>query len=298
MQNLKAVHVPAIFAIPWLLTPLILFFASIKPMKEDWTKQHEARDTARQAYGSDTGFTGNWPPDGAEESPKYQAGVEDRQADEASFQTARAQREETRAAKEVELKEHTDRLDAVVSRFSRGINRDELDVTAPDLFIYAGLDLLREKEGPRLIDFFHRTYPDLFIAYSAPIAPPPINLTTNSMPQVGMEGRLDWPLGTENQSMSVWGLYPDLLNFVETFPERYDRTVQITAFTLNRVAFDHRGVTLMRLDLNFNMFAWPSGVPVGGAPPAPAGGGMMGDPGMMDPMMAPDEGGSAPASDE
>ena len=297
MQNFKAIYVPLIALVPWILLPVILFFTSIKPMKEDWAAKHQARDTSRQAYGSDTTFTGNWPPDGADAAanPKLQPGIDDQAQDKQAFQTAKAQREQTKVEKEAELKVHTDQLDQVVNRFMVGINRDDLDMEAPDKFIYEGLERLREKEGPRLISFLHKTYPDLFFAFAGAIPAPPINLTQGSMPQVGMEGRLSWPLGIADTSMSVWGLYPDLLRFVETFPEKYDRTVEITAFGLEREAFDYRGNTLMRLDISYGMYVWPSGVPIGGAAPQAVGGGMSPDMGSgMMPGEAPPEPGMEP----
>jgi len=301
MQNFKALYVWLIALVPWILAPTILFFTSIKPMREEWTAKHEARDTSRGAYGSDTTFTGNWPPEGMDPvPPKLQPGVEDKAQDDAAFQAAKKQREETKAAKEVELKEHTDRLDVVINRFMKDIKRDELDITAPDRFLYEALERLRDKEGPRLIEFLHKNYPNLYFAYTSVIPAPPINLTATSMPQVGMEGRLSWPLGITGNAMSVWGLYPDLLSFVETFPEKYDRTVEITAFGLERVAFDYTGKTLMRMDITYSMYVWPNGVPVGGAPAAAAGGGgvpgevpMEGSPEMME-GPPPEEGGSAP----
>ncbi len=279
MQNFKAIYVPLIALVPWILAPTILFFTSIKPMREEWTAKHQARDTSRQAYGSDTTYTGNWPPEGmdvANVPPKLKPGADDKLADEQAFQAAKKQREETKAAKAIELKQHTDQLDAVTNRFMKDIRRDELDMTAPDRFLYEALERLRDREGPRLIAFLHRTYPNLFFAYSGSIPAPPINLNAGNMPAVGTEGRLSWPLGIASTSMSVWGLYPDLLRFVESFPERYDRTIEITAFSLEREAFDHRGVTLMRMDIDFAMYVWPNGVPLGGAAPAaaaaPAGG--------------------------
>lgn len=302
MQNFKAIYVPMIAAIPWILAPTIVFFASIKPMKEEWDSQHTARDASRGAYGSSTTYTGNWPPEGVDAAslpPKLQAGAQDKADDEAAFQAAKKQREETLAAKTVELKEHTDQLAAVVNRFMKDIKQDELDITAPDRFLYEALERLRDKEGPRLIAFLHKNYPNLFFAYAGSIPAPPVNLTAGNMPQVGTEGRLSWPLGITATSMSVWGLYPDLLRFVETFPEKYDRTIEITAFSLEREAFDHRGVTLMRMDIDFSMFVWPKGVPLGGAAPAAAAPGPGMEPGMegtsgeapMEEAPPPDDGG-------
>lgn len=288
MSGFRAIYVPLIALIPWILYPLLWYFLSIKPMKEDWTEQFEARNTSRQVYGSGTDFRGNWP-EGEPDGPKEQQGAEDKQQDQQAYEATQARLAEEKAAAEVRRGAHQAELDALLNRFMVGINQNELDYESPDKFLYELLDTQRDEAGPRLVQFLGRAYPDLYFDFDPSVPAPPINLTQNNLPQPGPQGRLGWPLGKEDIGMIVYGPYDALLNFVDTFPERYDRIAQITAFDLERVAFDYRGTVLMQLTTNIRLFVWPTNA-TAAAPQAAPGMGM--EPGMegMPPEAPPMEG--------
>lgn len=272
MSNARiAVHGVSIFLC--ILVPSVAYFASIKKINEEWTKHLAARDASRGKYASSTTSQVNWPADGVDltnASQRAKDGDADRKQDAAAFEQTKKQREVDLAAKKVELAKHKAALDALINRYMKGINRAKFNYERPDDFMYELLYRQRDEAGPRLIRFVHKTYPNLFFEFDANVPAPPINLTKGTLPPPGPEGRLDWPLGRGTFSMTVFGLLPELLRFIETFPEKYDRIAQITDFTLTREAFDHRGTVLMRLNTSIRLFVWPENAQPPAPPPAAA----------------------------
>lgn len=278
MSGFRALYVPLIFILPWVGVPAGLYFGKIKKLNESWDQQLQARNTSRGVYNSGTTFERNWPVEGQDENPKFAEAVQDRQQDEDAFAQKKTDKQQELVDKTVERDAHKKLYDEILNRFMAGISRDKFDYEKPDEFLYELLKQQRDKVGPHLIQFLHKAYPDLYFIFATSVPAPPINLTGANLPQTGTQGRLVWPVGGGPVSMTVYGLYDDLLNFVETFPDRYDRITYLRDFSLQRVAFDYEGHVLMRLSITAEFFVWPENV-AAAAPAQPAGGmGFGGDP--------------------
>lgn len=282
MRGFRAIYVPLIFILPWVGVPAGFYFGKIKPLNEEWKTTLDARNGSRGAYGSSTEYEGLWPPEGREDSPKFEAGRADQQQDEQAFQRRKAEKEAELARTTKERDEHRKLYDQVLNRYMAGINLSKFDYDKPDELLYELLRVQRDEEGPHLIKFLHKTYPDLFFIFGYEVPAPPINLTASTLPPKGQEGSLAWPVGRGALQMTVFGPYEKLLDFVETFPDKYDRITYLTGFRLERLAFDYRGSVLMRLNTTAEFFVWPKpdlapgGGAAGGMP-----GGMPGMPGAM-----------------
>lgn len=265
MSKFKAAYVPLIFLLPWIAWPLAWFFAAIKPAREAFATELSNRNTNRQVYNSSTTYEGRWPSEGRER-PEGQA---DKDQDQQAFEDTRAARQQTLAEETAIANQHRAELQALLNRYMQGLDQDKFDYEKPDILLQELLYKQRDEAGPRFIRFLHKTYPDLYFSFDPNVPPPPINLTATTLPPTGTEGRLPWPIGRGGVSMSVYGPYNKLLEFVETLPDKYDRIAEITALNLTRRAFDYKGNVLMQLDTAINFYVWPKNIAPPAPPPAP-----------------------------
>ena len=253
MSNFKAAYVPLIALVPWIVYPVAWFFMSVKPLRQEWDKQYQARNGSRQKYGSDTQFKNNWPPD----TVTTGRGADDRAQDKKAFDGTKVKKTAELKAKTAENEVHKAQLEALLNKYMAGINRKKLDYKRPDDFMYELLFVQRDREGPHLIAFLHKTYPGLFFDFDWGLPAPPTNWTDNTLPPTGPEGRLQWPVGKASMNLTLYGPYEDVLKFMETFPDKYDRTVVLSELTLTREAFDYKGNPLLRLNPTMQPFVWP-----------------------------------------
>jgi hypothetical protein len=289
MSGFKAIFVPLIFLLPWIGMPAGVYFGKIKNLNKEWTTKLGERDTSRGQYGSSPSYKGRWPQEGQAETKKTKGGGEDKKQDgEAKAKTIVAKKKELEVATR-EKTTHRVLFDKVVNRYMAGINRERFTYEKPDEFVLELLKQQRDQAGAHLIKFLDRNYLNLYFRFPIQVPAPNININSPAaLPQLGPHQRLPWPVGTGPMTMTIYGRYDDLLNFIETFPDRYDRTAFISSFALQRLAFDYRGSVLLQLTCQIEYFVWPDKAPgsPGGPPPAagaPAAGGTPGGPGGPEP---------------
>lgn len=294
MSGFRALYVWLIFLVPWIGVPCGFYFGKIKKTQEEWRATKTQRDTARGSYGGDTAFAGLWPDQGQESLPKFQPGKADQEAQQTSFDNTRVRLEAELEASIANKAIYEGRLDREIAAHMIGINRTAFDYQKPDEFMYELLYTQRDREGPHLIQWLEKNYKGLFIVFPINIPTPPI--TPYQQPATGPEGRLEWPVGAGGIPMTVYGKLDEILNFLETFPDRYNRTAQFVGCSLTREAFDYQGSVLMRLDTTLFLFVWPENPPAGGAAggpgAAPGGSGIPGIPALPTPGGTP--GGAPP----
>lgn len=278
MSGFRAIYVPFIFLLPWIGVPAGLYFGKIKPTNELWDGELKKRNDARGGYGSDTAYEGLWPPTAeAASRPKFQAGAADQAQDVEQSEARQAELRAELVVANAERQKARDRLNVEINARMGGLDRDKINYEKPDEMLYEILREQRDEEGPHLIRWLENNYKGLFFVFSADVPAPPFD--AYNMPAAGIEGRLEWPIGKRATPLQIYGPLDEILDFVETFPDRYDRTAQLTGFSLTREAFDYRGKILMRLDTTLYQFIWPEGLPMtapaaAGAAPSGTGGGM------------------------
>lgn len=303
MSGFKAIYVYIIFAILAAALPTGVYFTKVRKLRTEWKKTLDERNTNRQVYKSNTNFTGLWPTEGREDK-RTEEGKKDKADDDTAKKKGKQDKEKTWDDAKKERDAHKKLYDALMKQYMRGINRDRFRWDRPDDLVLEMLKLLRDEEGPRLIQFLDKEpdikaekdkqYRNLFFRWPIPVPPPNLNINSApaSLPVVGPFQRLSWPVGVGPLPFTVWGTYDDLLRFVETFPKRYDRIALISSFSLQRLAFDWRKSVLLQLACTIEFFVWPDMVPgspggppgaaapppgpPGGAPPPPPGGGAKG----------------------
>ncbi|MBI5833470.1 MAG: hypothetical protein HZB16_14320 [Armatimonadetes bacterium] len=265
-----------IFLVVWVIVLAIFQFSTWKKLGIEYTKTVSARDGSRGKYQSATSSREQWP-DNKRKPAKYKKGAEDKKQDADQFDKALKALKQQHEVAQVERDAHKAELEKVLKRYMVGINRKAFDYQKPDAFVLELLTQQRDDAGPRLIRFLDANYKNLFFRFPIPVPAPNINLTGSSLPPPGPEGRLSWPVGSGPLPMTIYGRYDDLLDFVSTFPDKFDRTALISSFSLQRLAFDYRGSVLLQLNCSVEFFVWPTNAPGSpGAGGAAAGGAPMG----------------------
>ena len=295
--RMRAWMVYPIFLVVWVIILSIFHFSSWKKLNAEYKKTVSARDASRGKYGSSTTSKALWPAPPKRPEAKYKKGAEDKKQDEDAAKSKMDSLEKDLQKANVERDAHKADLEKILKRYMVGIDRKRFDYQKPDEFVLELLKQQRDDAGPRLIRFLDANYKNLFFRFPIPVPPPNINLTGATLPAPSAQGSLAWPVGSGPLAMTVYGRYEDLLDFVSTFPDRFDRTALISSFSLQRLAFDYRGSVLLQLNCSVEFYVWPTNAPgspgAGGAAAiAGAVGAMGGAPGA--PPMGPGPGAPPP----
>jgi hypothetical protein len=303
MNNQRVLIVVGIFVFFWIVTPLPFFMGPIKNDKKTYATQLTARNTSRGAYKSAITSTARWPKPGVKPNAERKLGEADQKQDKDAKDAALADKDRSLQLAIELAAQHKEELDAILRRYMVGIDRNKFDYDKPDLFALEFLHQQRDEAGPHLIAFFDKHFNqkghELFFRFPIGIAAPNINISAaNTLPAPGPHGRLGWPVGSGPLTMNVYGKYEDLLNFVDSFAEQFDRIAVFNSFELTRLSFDYKGSVLLQLNTTVEFFVWPKnapgsadalakaglaaatggGAPGAGGPPGP--GGPPGAPGM------------------